>query len=299
MLMKTLVVGGTGMIGGYIALHLREAGHEVTIASRNPPKAAVLGNFPLLPGSYVDETFTTADLAAFETIVFAACNDPRHAPRGATRAETDAFYHRANAIAVPRFFALARKAGVQRMAYIGSFYPQARPDLMEPTGYIRSRLQADEGARALAGPDFHVVSLNAPVVIGAIPGIIPNKAQAQWALGRREAPLKAAGGGVNFITMRSLYEAVVGALERGENGRGYLVGGENLRFADYFKLYFDAAGRDVAFEITDEPMPMFPDGALMAGRNGTIFYEPEGVAELGYKPDDMARAVREIVDLVR
>lgn len=297
--MKALVVGGTGMIGGYIALHLREEGHEVTIASRNPPRAAVLADFPLLPGSYVDETFMKADLAPFDTIVFAACNDPRHVPRGATRAEADAFYHRANSIAVPRFFALAREAGVRRMAYIGSFYPQARPDLMEPTGYIRSRLDADEGARALATPDFHVVSLNAPVVIGAIPGIVPNKAQAEWALGRREVALTAASGGVNFITMRSLYEAVRGGLERGENGRGYLVGGENLHFADYFKLWFDAAGRDVTFEIRDEPMPMFPDGALMAGRGGTIFYEPEGVAELGYKPDDMARAVREIVDMVR
>jgi dihydroflavonol-4-reductase len=34
--MKTLIVGGTGMIGGYIALRMREAGHEVTLAARNP-----------------------------------------------------------------------------------------------------------------------------------------------------------------------------------------------------------------------------------------------------------------------
>src|SRR5262249_44864741 len=137
---------------------------------------------------------------------------------------------------------------------IGSFYPQARPDLMEPTGYIRSRLEADEGARAYAGPDFHVVSLNAPFVIGAIPGIIPNKAMADWALRRRDHPLRAAPGGVNYITMHALYQSVRGGLERGENGRGYLVGGENLRFAEYFQYFFRAAGREVEFEICDEPM---------------------------------------------
>jgi hypothetical protein len=46
-------------------------------------------------------------------------------------------------------------------------------------------------------------------------------------------------------------------------------------------------------------MPMMPDAALMAGRNGTIFYEPDGVAELGYRRRDIARTVREIVDAVR
>jgi nucleoside-diphosphate-sugar epimerase len=298
--MKTLVVGGTGMIGGYIALRQREEGHQVTISARKPPRAAVLADFPVLLGDYVEDSFTTQDLTPFDAIVFAACNDPRHVPPGLDKAAEDDFYRRANSLAVPRFFALARQAGVRRMAYIGSFYPQAKPDLVGPSGYIRSRLEADEGARALAGPNFHVVSLNAPVVVGCIPGIVPNKARAEWALGRREAPLHAASGGVNCISMRSLYQAIRGGLERGENGRGYLVGGENLRFADFFQLHFRAAGREVEFEIRDdEPMPFFADGALMAGRDGTIFYEPEGVAELGYEPNDMARAVREIIDMVR
>jgi nucleoside-diphosphate-sugar epimerase len=297
--MKTLVVGGTGMIGGYIALRQREEGHEVVIAARKPPRAAVLADLPVLTGDYTEDSFTASDLEPFDTIVFAACNDPRHVPRGLDKADEDEFYRRNNSLAVPRFFALARQAGVRRMAYVGSFYPQAKPELVGPSGYIRSRLEADEGARALATPDFHVVSLNAPVVIGCIPGIIPNKAQAEWALGRREAPLRAASGGVNCISMRSLYDAIRGGLERGENGRGYLVGGENLHFADYFGLFFQAAGREVTFEIRDEPMPLFGDGALMAGRNGTIFYQPEGVVELGYEPNDLARAVREIVDMVR
>jgi nucleoside-diphosphate-sugar epimerase len=298
--MKTLVVGGTGLIGGYVALRRREDGEEVVIAARKPPRAAALADFPLLLGDYAQDSFTVRDLAGFDTIVFAAGNDPRHLPRGLDAAAEAEFYRRANSLAVPRFFALAREAGVRRMAYVGSFYPQARPELIGPSGYVRSRLEADEGVRALAGPDFHVISLNAPVVVGGIPGYTPNKPQAEWALGRRDAPLRAASGGVNCMSVHSLHQAIRGGLERGENGRGYLVGGENLRFTDYFKLYFRAAGREVDFEIRDdEPMPFFADGALMAGRAGTIFYEPEGVAELGYEPNDMARAAREIVDMVR
>lgn len=300
--MKTLVVGGTGMIGGYIALGLRNEGHEVTLAARNPaPQGTPLTDFDLLRGSYVDDGFTRDQLAGFDNLVFAAGNDVRQVPRGVDQAGEDAFYRRANSEAVPRFFALAREAGIRRAAYIGSFYPQAKPELVGPSGYVRSRLDADEGARAFASPDFHVVSLNAPWVIGWIPGLVPNRALANWALGRLPAspPPYAARGGVNYISMQSLYEAVVGGLTRGENGRGYLVGDQNLHFGEFFQLFFQAAGRDVAFEIRDEPMAMMPDSALLAGRNGTIFYEPQGVETLGYRQNDMARTVREIVDVVR
>jgi dihydroflavonol-4-reductase len=300
--MKALIVGGTGMIGGYIALRLREEGHQVTLAARHPvPAGSPLEGFDFLPGSYIDEAFTRGQLEGYDTLVFTAGNDIRQVPRGLNKAAQDGFYRRANSEGVPRFFALAHAAGIRRAAYVGSFYPQARPDLVGPSGYIRSRLDADEGARALAGPDFHVVSLNAPFVIGMLPGLAPANCQAmaQWALGRKDLPLHAARGGVNFISFQSLYEAVRGGLAHGENGRGYLVGDENLHFAEYFELYFRAAGRRVEFSVRDEPMPMIPDSSLFAGRNGTIFYDPDGVETLGYRRHDMARTVGEIVEFAR
>ncbi len=301
--MNTLVVGGTGMIGGYIALGLRDEGHDVTVSARKPAAADTpLGGFAFLPGDYVDEDFTRDQLSKFDTIVFTACKDVREAPSKDGRAAEEAFYKKANSEGVPKFFALARDAGVRRAAYIGSFYPQVVPELIKDNLYIKSRLEADEGARALASEDFHIVSLNAPWVIGALPGSTNAlcTAFAQWGLGRLPVPLHAASGGTNFISLQSLYEAVLGGLTKGENGRGYLVGDENLHFADFFKLFFEAAGRPAEFTIqNDEPMALLPDRALFTGRTGTIFYQPEGVAELGYRQKDMARSVREIVDLVR
>ena len=40
--MKVLVVGGTGLIGGEIALYLQKNGHDVTLMSRKPTTAAAL-----------------------------------------------------------------------------------------------------------------------------------------------------------------------------------------------------------------------------------------------------------------
>jgi nucleoside-diphosphate-sugar epimerase len=295
---KTLVVGGTGGIGGNIALALRAAGHEVTLAARQRAQAdSPVAAMPILLGSFADNDFTRDQLAAFENIVFSACNDPRQLPPGSTPEQEAEFYHRVNSVGVPRFLALAREAGVRRVAYIGSFYPQARPDLIPTSSYIQSRLAADEGARALAGPGFRVLSLNAPWVVGAMPGIVPPVYAAMVRYARGELPglpVFAIPGGVNFISVRSLTEAVIASFTRGDNGRGYLVGDENLRFRDFFGLFFQAVGRNIDLPVRDEPHPIFVDAALLAGRAGTIFYEPEGAEELGYRRGDVARAVQEM-----
>src|ERR1700761_9432594 len=83
--MRTLVVGGTGGIGGYVAHALRAERHEGTLAPRHPPSAGSQpADFPILLGTYSDADFTREQLGQFDNIVFAACNDPRQLPPGST-----------------------------------------------------------------------------------------------------------------------------------------------------------------------------------------------------------------------
>lgn len=299
--MNILIVGGTGLIGGHAALHLAALGHRVTLAARRPAAAGTpLGELPFLAIDYLAGDHRAA-LRVFDAVVFAAGNDIRHLPPGGDEA---AHWQRANVEGVPRFFAQARDAGVRRAVLIGSFYPQAAPALVERSAYVRGRKLADEGARALAAVDFQVCSLNAPFVAGVVPGlVVPGlKAHANYALGRIPGiPAFAMPGGVNFISTLSLSEAVAGALARGENGKAYLVGDENLSFLDYFGTYFEAAGRTEPLPVIDQEHPLLPDLALYAGRGGTVYYEPdpEETALLGYRRNDMRRCLREIVEFYR
>jgi nucleoside-diphosphate-sugar epimerase len=230
---KILVVGGTGMIGGHTALHLQSLGHDVSIAGRRPPQATTeLVKLPFVQGDFMAGTFTAEQLAPFDAVVFAAGNDIRHLPKG------ENFYAhvlRSNAECVPQFAALCRDAGVKRFVHIGSFYPHVAPELMDSNDYIRSRQLAVYGIIALATPDFHVCSLDAPFVVGTVPGMsLPMfEAYVRYAEGKMDGlePYGPAGG-TNFISCRSLSEAIAGALERGENGKAYLVGDENLGFAE-------------------------------------------------------------------
>jgi dihydroflavonol-4-reductase len=295
--MKILVVGGAGMIGGHAALHLQSKGHEVSIAGRNPPALRTpLGELPFLRCDYIANDLAPAELSRFDALVFAAGNDIRHVPQGADLAQ---HWQRANVEGVPRFFATLRDAGVKRAVHIGSFYPQARPALIDTNPYVRSRKLADDGVRALASDSFHVVSVNAPFVVGAVPGLIVGmfKAYTDYALGKfAPMPEFAPPGGVNFISTASLSEAAEGGLLRGENGKAYLVGDENLTFQDFFGAFFRAVGRPVP-PVLDQEHPMLPDAAIYFGRGNTLYYEPDPAetALLGYRRNDVIRMIGEVV----
>ncbi len=296
--MKVLVVGGTGALGGHAALHLASKGHDVTITGRGegPNPATPLTKLGYLRGDYVAGDFTAEKLKGFDWVVFAAGNDPRHIPEGE---DFEAWLHNANHVALPAFFAAAREAGVKRAIQLGSFYFQAAPELLETNSYIRSRKAACEGARAEGRPGFDVSSVNAPFMVGTVPGMPSQifEPYVAWAKGQIPIPFFAPTGGTNFMSFQSLSEAIEGALLRGEPGKAYLVGDENLSFQQYFQMFFDAAGSDVKLEERNEELPLLPDIAIPQGRGNYISYEcpADETALLGYRRKDVANAVREIV----
>ena len=271
---------------------------DVAIAGRRPPQeTTALVNLPFLQGDFMAGTFTREQLAPFEAVVFAAGNDIRHLPKGENFSE---HVLRSNAQCVPDFAALCRDAGVSRFVHIGSFYPHVAPELMATNDYIRSRQLAVDGIIALAGPDFHVCSLDAPFVVGTVPGMrLPMfQGYVRYAEGKMEG-LEPYGptGGTNFISCRSLSEAIGGALERAENGKAYLVGDENLGFAEYFALFFKAAGNPASVPALDKEHPFLPDVGIYTGRGNYVRYEPDAAdtALLGYRRNDITAAVEEIV----
>ncbi len=295
--MKVLVVGGTGALGGHAAIHLADRGHKVTVAGRNPPHPATpMADMPFLQGDYVAGDFSAERLAGFDWVVFAAGNDPRHVPAGSDFA---AFLHKANHVAVPAFFAACRDAGVKRAVQLGSYYHQASPGLIEGNSYIQSRKAACDGARSQTSARFGVVSVNAPFMVGSVPGL-PSmifEPYVQWAQGKLPVPDFGPAGGTNFMSFRSLSEAIEGALLRGESGKAYLVGDQNLSFTEYFQKFFDIGGRKVKLEERDAEHPLLPDVAIPQGRGNWVRVDPDPaeVAVLGYRRNDVDKAIADLI----
>jgi len=295
---NVLVVGGTGLIGGHAALRLREAGHAVTIASRRRPESGLLASLPFLPVDYIAVTVERDIFEPFDTLVFAAGNDFRHVPRAA---DGTASFHEANALAIPAFFKAARAPGISTAILIGSWYPQAAPTLIDQDPYVASRLHADVGVRALNDDGFRVVVLNAPYVVGHVDGldVKQNSLYSRWATGGlARFPRFTVKGGISVISTDTLSDAIIGAIERGEPGKAYLIGDENLTFQEYFGLYFKAAGDERPLEVRDEYHQFISDAVVCRAPGSTIYLQtdPAEVDLLGYRRNDVERTIRLIVD---
>ena len=107
-------------------------------------------------------------------------------------------------------------------------------------------------------------------------------------------PLVAPAGGVNHISSQSMSEAIEAALQKGEGGKAYLVGDENLSWKQYLEMVCEAVGQPQELAISEEEHPMFPDMILYAGRNATVSYEPDD--SLGYSRNMIRATIQQVVD---
>lgn len=282
--MKTLIVGGTGMIGNHVADLLAANGHDVVIGARRPAEAvSPAARWPTLLGDYAEGDFTEAELEPFDAVIFAAGQDIRHADNKTQDGEYWAKYQTEG---VPNFFARAKRAGVPRAVQIGSYYHMFDPAIAERVLYARARKLADERSRALADADFNVSTLNASTVIG--PGQRNIARLIAWAggdlIGR--VPDFAPPGTTNFVSVRSVAEAVEGALSKAESGAAYLVGDENHTWLEYFSIVFDLVGSGRTLEERDQPHPLVYEKIVPRGT--VVAFDSTPASErLGYRLNDV------------
>lgn len=271
---QTLVVGGTGLVGAWIADELAAHGHHVTIASRTEPAAEnPAAAHPVLLGDYTRAGWTER-LRGFDQLVFAAGQDIRHV---GPHADTDT-WEQVQSVAIPRFFAEAKAAGITRAVMVGSYYHQVTPHLLQTSRYVAARATAEADVLALADEGFAVTAINPPNIVGTIAGrsLRTFAKQVAWARGALtgKIPDTAPPGGTNYMTVQAVAQAAVGALLRGVPGTAYLVGDENFTYRDYFQAVFDASGSERIVEEVDAEHPLLPDDYLVAGRGYVIAYAP-------------------------
>ncbi|WP_194420633.1 NAD-dependent epimerase/dehydratase family protein [Microbacterium abyssi] len=297
---RVLVVGATGMIGSHVAADLAARGDHVTVMARREPSERdprAVQSMPRLRGDYTEADASPRELEGFDAIVFAAGNDIRHVPADQEDAE---FWDRTQSAGVPRFAARAKAAGVGRFVQVGSYYHQLHPEWAERIPYVAARRDADEGTRALSDGGFAAMTLNPPSIVGADErGVRRFARMIAWTRGELDEPeLFAPPGGTNYMSVRSLSQAVQGALDSGDGGRAYLIGDRNLTYRDYFQMLADAAGSTHVIEERDQEHPYQPDRFIVQGRGAVIAYEPDPAetALLGYDRDDVERALAEIVE---
>lgn len=252
--MKIVIIGGTGFLGYHAGLEFLRRGHHVTAVGLPPlPLDAdylkqvrlITQNIETAPDAELLEVFNGQD-----ALVFAAGIDDRVNPKKPAYP----FFHYHNVEVTERILKLAKQAGVKRAVVLGSYFVHfnriwAELKIAEKHPYICSRVEQEKVCFALTSDDFEVMVLELPYIFGSMQGRVPMwKPLVDMA---RSGSVYFCAGGTNCISVKSVAEAIIGAVERGKGGDAYLVGDENLTWEQMFKGFGRGLGKDV--KITTLP----------------------------------------------
>jgi uncharacterized protein YbjT (DUF2867 family) len=152
--MRILVTGVSGFVGARLVPRLERDGHELRGFARDPARVPV--DVPLVVGDAVTGAGLAEALDGIDVAYFLI-----HSMEPVTAAGDDARdFGARELVAAERFAAAARRAGVERVVYLGGLVPRDVP----ASPHLASRL-AVERALLEALPDS--TALRASIVIGA------------------------------------------------------------------------------------------------------------------------------------
>lgn len=299
--MKVLITGATGFIGRRLAARLQRDGVEVIALVRDSQHGLPEGVRPvygdiLSPesladyGQGCDRLFHLAALITF---------DPRKRRELIkVNSEGTAFI-----LEAARRWKVKRSVVLSSACTIGLSYTPHHimaedsplPEgLIEANPYMESKILAEREAIS-AAREQEVVVVNPTTVYG--PG--------DWRLNSGSLVLMIAGsvvlpvppGGGNVVDVDDVVEGIVAAGERGKSGHRYIIGAENLKFQQIFKIIAKAVGRSpVRIPIPGcMRMPVSVVAGLAGQMFGGRFLTPQIVSDLfAFKFYSSARAQQEL-----
>jgi dihydroflavonol-4-reductase len=245
-----LLTGGSGFIGSAVARNLVQEGFSVRALVRPGSRRdhlTALGT-EIVEGSITAAAAVEAALASCRYLVHVAADYRLWA-----RDPSEIF---ATNVEGPRVvMEQARKAGLERVVYTSSVATvQPRPDGTpadesdfmsegEASGaYQRSKIMAERLVRGMVGQGLPAVIVNPATVIG--PNDVRPTPTGRIIIGAATGRIPAfVDTGLNLVHVDDVARGHVAALTRGRIGERYILGGENVRFAQMLADIAALAGR--------------------------------------------------------
>lgn len=299
--MRAFVTGATGFIGRRLVARLHGEGVEVIALVRNerhglPQEVRIVRGDILSPDSFgewgagCDRLYHLAALITF---------DPRQREE-LLRVNGQGT---SNVLTVARRWNVERSVVVSSACTMGLCYAQdglqdedsvPPEELAQSNPYLASKL-ATERMAMTAARDQSVMVVNPTTVYG--PGDRTLNSGTLVLKIARSIVVPVPPGGSNVVDVDDVVEGILAAGERGQSGRRYILGGENLPFAQIFTTIARAVGR----HPLPIPVPSWMRGpmagaARVAGRlTGNRFLTPQIVGDLfAFKYYSNKRAQQEL-----
>jgi len=317
----TLLTGATGFVGSAVARVLAARGHRLRLLVRPMSDRRNLAGLDaeLVLGDLTDEASLARAVAGCRYLFHVAA-DYRFwvpDPEAMLRANVD------GTVAVMR---AAQAAGVERIVHCSSVAalgwthdgspanettPTNEADFIGP--YKRSKFLAERAVMDLVrqeGLPAIVVNPSAPVGPRDIKPTPTGKMVRDAAAGRVPAYIDT---GLNMVHVDDVAEGHALALEKGQIGERYVLGGENLLLKDILALIAEVAGRRPPRIEVPEPVlwpaawfmeglarvtgipPIMTRDQIKMARHKMFYSSARAMRELGYSPRPLRLAIEDAV----
>jgi dihydroflavonol-4-reductase len=316
---QTLVTGGSGFIGQHLVAALLAQGCRVRVLDLRPPSYAGAGA-QYVKGSILDAELVHEALDGVAEVYHLAA-----LPGMWTRCKND--FHAVNCRGTEIVLEAARQRGVSRFLHcstesilfgsspLESFdidHVGTTPDEM-PGVYTRSKLLAEQRALQAAASGFPVVIANPTMPIGPHYGnLTPPTLMLLYFINRRvQVYLDFV---LNLVDVRDVAAGLLLAMERGQSGHRYILGGDAISLSKLLRAVGAITGRKalrvpipagiarttaaimelVSDHVTHRPPAGTVEGVRIALRSQPLSIE-SARRDLGYAPNPIGPALRETV----
>ena len=313
----TLLTGATGFVGSAVARALASRGHRLRLLVRKGSDRRNLDGLDaeLVEGDLARPATLASAVAGCRFVVHVAADYRIWVPDPAAMLAV-------NVAGTEALMRAAAAAGVERVVYTSSVAtlglradgaPADEETAVEEAAligaYKRSKYRAEQAVLALVareGLPAVIVNPAAPVGPRDIKPTPTGRMIRDAAAGRMPAYVDT---GLNIVHVDDVAEGHVLALERGQIGRRYILGGENLSLGALLGMVALAAGRrPPRIRLPIAPLwpvalaaeglarltgitPMLTRDHLAMARKTMFFSSARAIAELGYAPRPAQAAI--------
>jgi dihydroflavonol-4-reductase len=231
--MKVLITGASGFLGSHLCERMVKDGHQVRVLCRPTSSLSRLSecNVEKIFGDITNADSLQRAVQGCEYVIHAAANVSYW------RGEED-WQMKVNAEGTRNVAVAARAAGVTRLLHVSSVAAVGLPsDASQPANeefsfnleksglsYHISKRRAEENVLAEVGRGLDAVIVNPASIqgIARTAGLLKSV--------RRRSVVPCFSGGNCIVDVKDVVSGILAALERGQSGQRYILGGENLTF---------------------------------------------------------------------
>ena len=314
-----LVTGGSGFIGRHLVSALIASGRQTRVLDLHPPGRA-LANAQYVKGSVLDPELVDQALNDIDEVYHLAGLPGMWVP-----CKDD--FHAVNCRGTEIVIAAARKRGIARLLHCSTESILFRPSSSQgaaaedtlltaddmPGPYTRSKMLAEQLAVQAAASGFPVVIGSPTMPIGPHDhNLTPPTAMLRHFLSNRfQLYLDFV---LNLVDVRDVAAGLVLAMERGQVGHRYILGGESIPLKKLLQHVAAISGRwslrvpvsgqlaemtaatleFIADHVTRHPPSGTAEGVRIALRSTALSSE-RARRELGYTPRPVEPALRETI----